>query len=325
MSKDIRIEEYGPEMAPAWDAHVAASNNGTLFHTQAFLGYHEGRTAAGFRHLLFHRGGKLAAVLPMGTDPDGDGSEWRSPFGASFGGLVTADTGYAHHQDVIAAFLLHAESRGARRMRITPAPACYHRQADAAPEFLLLRNGFRLENRELCQAIDLSALPAGDPSATYAYACQKQIRKAERLGLEVKPMDDLAVFHALLTENRAKHGVSPTHGLEHLVRLRERIPGAFHLFGAYQAGVLEAATLAFAANPKTLLNFYTCHRDEAAGSGAANLVNHHVIRWAREKGFGYYDFGTSSLRMEPNEGLIRFKESFGGGAVLRDTYVWEPS
>lgn len=251
--------------------------------------------------------------------------EWRSPYGASFGGFVTADNQYAHHQDLIGAFLLHAESRGARKVRITPPPACYHRQADSALEFLLMRNGFRLESRDLCQAIDLSALPPGDPLPTYAYACEKQIRKAERLGLEVRPMDDLAAFHSMLVDNRAKHGVAPTHALEHLKRLRDRIPAAFHLFGAYNAGVLEAATLAFAANPKALLNFYTCHRDEAAGSGAANLVNHHVIRWAREKGFGYYDFGTSSLRMEPNEGLIRFKESFGGGAVLRDTYVWEPS
>lgn len=322
MSKDIRIEAYRPEQAAAWDAFVAASNNGTLFHTQAFLGYHEGSTAQGFRHLMFHRGGKLAAVLPLGADPAGDGREWRSPFGASFGGLVTGDTQFAHHQEMIGALLLHAESQGIRRIRITPAPWCYHRQPDAALDFLLLRNGFRAETRELCQAIDLTALPP-DPSSAYAYACDKQIRKAERLGMEVRPLEDLDAFHAMLVENRARHGVAPTHALDQLTRLRGRIPGAFHLFGAFRGGALEAATLAFAANPRALLNFYTCHRDEASGTGAANLVNHHVIRWAREQGFRYYDFGTSTLRMEPNEGLIRFKESFGGGAVLRDAFLWE--
>lgn len=323
MSKDVRIEEYRPELADAWDALVTSSNNGTLFHTQAFLGYHEGKTAEGFRHLLFYRGATLAAVLPLGLDPDSDGTEWRSPFGASFGGFVTADTQYAHHRDLVGAFLLHAESKGIRRLRVTPPPACYHRHADAALEFLLLKNGFRLDSRELCQAIDLKALPA-DPMSAYTYACDKQIRKAERAGLAVRPMDDLAAFHALLVDNRARHGVVPTHGLEQLLRLRDRIPASFHLFGAYAPdGALAAATLAFAANAKALLNFYTCHRDEAAGTGAANLVNHHVIRWARDAGFGCYDFGTSTLRMEPNEGLIRFKESFGGGAVFRDTYVWE--
>lgn len=326
MSKDIRIEEYRPEMAAEWDALVAASNNGTLFHTQAFLGYHRGPLAAGFRHLLFRRGDRAVAVLPMGAQGAGDaegGEEWRSPWGASFGGFATIDRQYTHHRDLVQAFLAQARERGARRLRLTPPPPCYHRQADQALEFALLEAGFRLETRELCQALDLAALPPGDPAAAYAYACDKQVRKALRAGMTAGPWDDIPAFHALLVANRARHGVAPTHSLEDLLSLKARVPEAFHLFGAVQDGALQAATLAFAVSPAGLLNFYTCHREEASGSGAANLVNHQVIAWARQQGFRYYDFGTSTARMVPNEGLIRFKEGFGGGAVLRDTFIWE--
>src|SRR5690606_16829293 len=191
-------------------------------------------------------------------------------------------------------------------------------------EFCLLRSGFVLASRELCQAVDLRALPS-DSVVTYAYACAKQVRKAGRLGVEVRPTSDLPAFHAILTANRLRHGVAPTHSLDDLFRLRDRIPEAFFLLGAYRQGGLEGGLLGFAANPRVFLNFYTCRRDEAGGLGVDNLLNHAAILLARERGHHYYDFGTSSLRMQPNEGLIRFKESFGGGSILRDTYMWEAS
>jgi lipid II:glycine glycyltransferase (peptidoglycan interpeptide bridge formation enzyme) len=54
-----------------------------------------------------------------------------------------------------------------------------------------------------------------------------------------------------------------------------------------------------------------------------NLLNHAALGWARDNGFRHYDFGTSSIDMRENEGLIRFKAGFGGGSHFRDTYVWD--
>ena len=320
MAAGIRIVPYRPALAGDWDAFVAASNNGTVFHRQAFLGYHRGSLADGFRHLLFYRGEKLAAVLPLGTAGDG---EARSPWGASFGGPVTADSAYAHQAGLVEALLAHARAEGLRRLLITPAPWPYHRHADASLEFCLLRAGFRLENRDLCNVIDLSLLGAGDPPDTFSYACDKQIRKARREGLTARASDDLETFHAILVENRRKHGTRPTHDLEDLRRLRAALGPDLALFAAYRGGTMEAGVLCFAANARVALNFYSAHREESAASGANNLANWQTMAWARERGFRYYDFGTSSLRMDPNDGLIRFKESFGPGGALRDTFRWE--
>ena len=40
---------------------------------------------------------------------------------------------------------------------------------------------------------------------------------------------------------------------------------------------------------------------------------------AIERGFRYLDFGIFTVRMEPNFGLARFKESFGASGMFRDT------
>lgn len=321
MSKDLKIVPYRPDLTDVWDNFVANSNNGTVFHRQAFLGYHDEAAAKNFRHLLFYQGDELVALLPAGVT---EGS-LNSPTGASFGGFVTNDLQHAYQEDLLDGLLGFAREQSLSKIKMTPAPFPYHQIPNAALEFALLRKNFVVSNRDLCQVIDLRALAGQDPLSTYSYACSKQVRKALRAGIEVKTNPELGAFHAILTANRARHNAVPTHSLAQLESLSLRIPEAFHLFGAYQGEELLAGMLCFAANPKVLLNFYSCHREEFSGTGSANLLIHYGIDWARQRGFHYYDFGTSSIRMQPNPGLIRFKESFGGGSFLRDTYLWEAS
>lgn len=323
MAKDIRIVVHTPDLDGVWDAFVDRSNNGTLFHRQAFLSYHGKKIAKQFEHLLFYRGETLTAVLPMGWMDENGIRGCRSPYGASFGGLVTLEPHHAETDELILAFLSHAKENGVKNITITPPPAIYHQRLDANLEFSLLRNGFKVVTRELCQVVDLRRNANLDLLETYAYSCDKQIRKAIKLGLSVRRTENVEGFHAMLEVNRRKHGVMPTHSLEDLRNLFAKQPESMILFGAYRGEVLEAGLLAMVAQRKVLLNFYTCSREEAQGTGADNLINHEALLWARAHDFHYYDFGTSSLGMQPNLGLIRFKESFGSGSILRDTYRWQ--
>ncbi len=319
MSKDLCIVPYRPELAELWDTFVENSNNGTLFHRQGFLRYHGEAMAPAFQHLLFYQGEELVALLPAGLS---EGS-LHSPTGSSYGGFVTAGNNHAVYVALVDALLGFALEQSLSSIKITPAPFPYQSIPDAGLEFALLRKSFTLTNRDLCQIIDIRALAGQDPLSTYSYASSKQVRKAMRSEIKVKTSPDLGAFHAILTANRGRHNAVPTHSLTQLERLSRLVPDAFHLFGAYQEEELIAGMLCFAANPKVLLNFYSCHREEFSGTGSANLLIHHGIDWARQRGFHYYDFGTSSIRMQPNDGLIRFKESFGGGSIMRDTYLWE--
>jgi hypothetical protein len=321
MTAALRIAPYEPGWADRWDAFSADANNATIFHSQNFLAYHGQAKAGRFAHLLFLRGDNPAAVMPLGVDAAA--GEAQSPWGASFGGpVLPRQTSYAEADEVAEAFLTYARAQGWRRVRITPAPAVYHAVPDAYLEFALLKRGFRLAKRELCQGVSL--VPAGeDPLAGYDYACRKAIRKAGREGVEVRPTEDIELFHAILAESRARLGAVPTHTAAELANLRERIGKAFVLFGAYRGDELLGGLLGFSANARVFLNFYTCSRAESREIRVDNLLNHAALGWARDNGFKYYDFGTSSLDMRENEGLIRFKAGFGGGSHFRDTYVWD--
>lgn len=318
MTAPLRIESYSPEWAERWDAFAAAADGSTLFHSQNFLAYHGPARASRFAHRLFLRGDALAGVLPLGVE----GSAAVSPFGASFGGPLLGRATYAETAAAVDALVAHARAQGWRSLRLTPAPAVYRAAPDAYAEFALLKRGFRLAGRELCQGLPLGQ-SGEDPLAGYDYACRKAIRKAEREGVETGPLDDIGAFHAILAESRARLGAAPTHTAAELGDLRKRLGGAFVLFGAFRSGELLGGLLGFAANARVFLNFYTCSRAEARELRVDNLLNHAAIAWARDRKFAYYDFGTSSIGMRENEGLIRFKESFGGGSHFRDTYLWE--
>lgn len=320
MDSQVRRLVYDASQSGDWDAFVRDSNNGTLFHQQSFLKYHADAAARGAESLLLYKGESLLAVIPLG--PSGEPAFIRSPWGASFGGPVLARNRFADAAMAVAALLEQAREKSWRRISLTPAPMQYHTVPDASLEFALLKAGFSVHRRELAQGIDLRAL-AGESEDAYAQDCRANVRKARRSGIEVRPTDDITAFHAILEESRRRLGTRPTHSAEELVRLRGNLGEAFILLGAYQGEALVGGLLGFAANARVFLNFYNCTKDDARGSGVDNLLNHEAIDRARQKGFHYYDFGTSSVDMKANEGLIKFKESFGSQSRFRDTYLWE--
>lgn len=317
-----RLEFNGSQthLSAAWDAFVRDSNNGTLFHQQNFLKYHGDAAARGAGSLLLYKGESLFGVIPLG--PSGEPASIRSPWGASFGGPVLARNRFADAALAVEALLEHAREKDWKRISLTPAPMQYHAVPDASLEFALLKAGFSVHRRELAQGIDLRAL-SGDTQDAYAQDCRANVRKARRAGIEVRPTEDIPAFHAILEDSRRRLGTRPTHSADDLRRLRANLGEAFVLLGAYRDGELVGGLLGFAANARVFLNFYNCTKDEARGSGVDNLLNHEAIDRARQKGFHYYDFGTSSVDMKANEGLIKFKESFGSQSRFRDTYLWE--
>ncbi|MCK5773819.1 MAG: GNAT family N-acetyltransferase, partial [Thermoplasmata archaeon] len=77
MSDEIEVKLYEEADRERWDRFVEGSNNGTIFHMQRFLEYHDvGKFD--FHHLIFEKDSNIYAVLP-GQLRDG---VFRSPMGA---------------------------------------------------------------------------------------------------------------------------------------------------------------------------------------------------------------------------------------------------
>ena len=298
----------------AWNDFVVQSNNGTIFHRLDFLAYHGKRFETEAHHLAWTKGDSLHAVLPLGLFAEKGGGVARSPFGASYGGIVVPrELSLARARELVETLLDYLRGRGARKLELVPSPAIYFERATDYLEFFFVKQGAR------CTSADLTSYAGVPESATaeFRHAAVKAVRKAQEHGVTVAESRDPAAFWEILVENRRKFGSVPTHSREEIEWLLRKFPGDVKLFTASLDGEEIAGSLVFRLNPRVILDFYWAHRDEYQHVRPVSLLVHEILRWARAEGVTWFDFGTQTIDMEPIEGSTRFKETFGALGVFR--------
>lgn len=305
---------------PDWDAFVRTSANGTLFHRLDFLAYHGDRFHQQESHLAWKQGETLKAVMPLALLAEGDEILARSPYGASYGGIVhRPDLSLAEAEEMVGLLMEHLCQQGVTRCTITPPPTIYSAQASDYISFFLLKAGFRLVNSDLTAYIPVSAQPLD----SFSYAAGKAVRKAQREGVIVAESRDVDAFYDILLANRSKFDAVPTHTREEVRWLLEHLGDNIQLFMASLSDQPIAGTLVFRCNDLVLLDFYWAHLEEYQSHRPVNLLVHEVTRWAAGQGITWFDFGTQTFNMIPGRGSSRFKETFGSTGIFRHTYQWD--
>lgn len=301
----------------AWDAFVEEADNGTLFHRLGFLAYHGNRFAGQAHHLAWTRGDSLHAVLPLGLFREEDGLIARSPFGASYGGIVVPPgLSLQRARELVDSLIEYLRGLGVRTLVVTPPPKlCFARPHDYL-EFHLLKAGAVCVRSELT-----SYIPAEeDPLPSFRHSAVKAVRKATSHGVRVEESDAADAFYSILTANRDRFGVVPTHSLEEVRWLLRNLPDHVKLFLAFHDDVPIAGSLVLRVNRRAILDFYWAHLEEHQGLRPVSLLVYEITRWAARSGHTWFDFGTQTLDMVPQEGNTRFKETFGAVGAFRSTY-----
>ncbi|MDZ7267326.1 MAG: GNAT family N-acetyltransferase [candidate division KSB1 bacterium] len=316
----LTLVRYDEGHRQLWDAFIPHSNQGTLFHTRAFLAYHPaGRFVDA--SLLFFKHNELCAVLPAALDPHTGRNVLRSHPGASFGGPATAAALGVQECDRLVTLLLeHCRRQGYAGVEITLPPPVYFSHPNNHLDYVLWRHGFRYRKREVT-----SIIPADPPAGLLPREFHRAVRRAQRRGVTIQESDDFPAFHAHLRNHMlARHHVEPTHSLADLQCLRRLLPGQLRLFTACLGAEMIAGTLLFLCNPRAALAFYyLSHREGFRQYHGFELLMFEVLRWCRAQGLRALDFGTFTLNSEPNWGLANFKESFGAQGIFRDTLYLE--
>lgn len=301
-----------------WDAFVEDADGGTLFHRLGFLAYHGDRFARNAHPVAWTRGDSLQAVLPLGLFPEDDGLVARSPYGASYGGIVTKDApSLARARDLIDSLLDYLRGLGVRKFVVTPAPNLCARLPHDYLEFCLLVRGARITRSELTSYIQVRE----DPLEGFQHSAVKAVRKALSHDVRVvSESDAVDEFYDILLENRSKFGATPTHTRDEVRWLLTHLPEHVKLFMAYREDVPIAGSLVFRVNRRAILDFYWAHLDAHQGVRPVSLLVHEITRWAAREGHAIFDFGTQTVDMVPVEGSTRFKESFGAVGMFRHSY-----
>lgn len=318
----INIELLTDGKRKLWDDFVDDSNNGTIFHKQKFLSYHKDKFKVNEHSLLFYQGKKLISVLPLAIFESEGKKVAKSPYGASFGGFVYNKVTYSNVSKIIRTFKEYAIENNFAQIIITLPPLIYHKKFETYQDFCLLKENFKLTNRDLTNIISLQNFKPENIFKEYRSSCVSEVQKAVKSGINfVEEGNVIKPFHDILCETLNAHSARPTHDYEELCLLKNLFPEKIIQFSAYLKDEITGGALGIIANKSVLLYFYVCVKKEYLRFGINNLLYHNCISWAAKKGFKFFDTGTSSMNMVPKEGLLFFKENFGGTAIFRDTYT----
>lgn len=316
---DVAVRRYEEQDAEAWDALVAESWNGTFLHQRRFL-YHSDR----FRDLSLvveDEQKRIVGLFPAALDPADEDVVSSHP-GLTYGGVV--HTGYLKGAAMLEA--LRAISRtyraaGLRSLRYKAIPHIYHGVPSNDDLYALFRLGAVRYRCDLSAAIDLT-LPR-----QLSKLRRRELNKARRSGvrIEVGPRY-FEPFWAILEENLAtRHDARPVHALEEINLLQRRFPEEVKcVVGTLRDEVVAGIVLFH--TPLVVHAQYIA--STAAGNTASALtaaMDYAINKAGDHWGARYFDFGISneSEGKVLNEGLYRFKTSFGAGGVVHEFYELE--
>lgn len=319
----ISVSRLSESDRSQWDEFVDASNEGTLFHTLRFLGYHGERFASQEHHLVIRKGQSWIGVMPMTLSEDEGCLIAKSPYGASFGGPVFSQVlTYSESTSVFSELVDYLRNERVARLSITLPPVIFDRSPNQTKILSLQENGFELRNRDITSAVSLNGK---EIHAAISSRARNMVRKAEKQGVSVRRSAPLEDFQAVLDATFRKHGTSPTHSPEELKLLMELCPGEVLVDVAYHDETPVAGICCFGYNSRVNSSFYFANPPEYQHLQGLSLLVVNSLKQSRELGYEWFDFGLSSVQMKGRPGVFRFKESFNSSGWFRESYEWSGS
>jgi hypothetical protein len=315
----VTVQTIDDKNSQRWGSFISTSNNGTIFHQLDFLAYHQGRFYDNEHHLVWLKGQELVALMPMGVFTENGGLVAKSPFGASYGGIVTSrPPSYSLSRQLVTSLLEHLRQHGVSEIRMTfPIQACY-RQYCATLEFCLLEQGFKLINSDISSLVLLDK--ADIENSIFTSRARNCVRKAKTHGLIAKFHEPAAVFWELMEKTFSRHGTKPTHSSEEWAWLCAHLPEDVWCDVAYLDEKALAGIGHMRINSRVDSSFYLCSDPAYQELQALSFLIGEAILKSQGEGFEAFDFGTSTANMVPRENIFLFKESFGAVGQFRKTY-----
>ena len=318
----ISIKKYNPKMKKIWDSFVERSNNGTLFHKQSFLEYHQTRVFLD-SSVLFYRDNTLLAVLPAAII-DSKKTLHSHP-GASFGGFVLLDqTPFALIQEMITALETYLKKEGIRSIVLIVSPSIYFNKHEESLNYLLYWNKYQIIEQYVSHYSLLDQVSNKDILVNKRK--QRYVKRIIDHDLfSILQSSSLGVFYELLVQLKKQYNLSPTHSLKELCWLQKTFPDKIQLLISKCGDTVSGGTLLFYPNSAVCLVFYNIVDEKYKKNQLSSYQLYNAIIEAERRGCSSIDFGVShnpetNDPLSPKYSLIRFKEQFNARGCIRTVY-----
>lgn len=305
-----------PDQTGLWNGFVESADNGTVFHRVDFLAYHG--EVSGRRDIMVWDGDELCGIMPLRLRQEGGATMAYSPWGGSFGGLVTRAARAAHLAPMCMAIREYLQEEGVCSLVLSCPPTAYAHTNGVAQEYFMLRSfpSIALQCARVTSVIEIGG------HGGISQNVKRNAAHARKQGVTVVEHGDPAAMYALLRRTiEEKHGATITHSEREFLYLAENLPDHFRIFMAEADGSPQAGIVLLENNSPCSMAFYNGH-DHDGVRGALHFLFLEVLEHCAQAGKRYLDLGATSMASKPvNEGLFRFKEGLGSHLIYRNTYA----
>ena len=304
------IDSFVPQQDPRWDSLVSESTNGCFLHSGRFLGYHGQRFSE--KVLLLHEesGAPVAGIRFVV-----DGLAARSHPGSTYGGLIYRRGLGAKGVVSATEHLLQAlAGTGIRTLTFRPLPSSFRDTPDESDFYAIHQAGGRVIRRDVSTVCPTSGGPGLHMNRV------RRIAKAKRSDVRVTEAPDVEAFHHILVENLRRHNTQPVHSASEIHTLMGLFPDRIGLHCAEVDGEMIAGILLFHLGNATHTQ-YLASNESGREVGALDFLIHYLLNEGTPRSrLLSLGISTESEGRFLNEGLVQFKESFGGYSQTIDTY-----
>jgi len=304
--KTITIRRYSANDSSEWNAFVKTAKNATFLFDRNYMDYHSDRFAD--HSVMVFEGKLLRAILPAHEDE----SKIVSHGGLTYGGLLLPLTVQLDQVLRFFYFIInYYHSLGFNSMVYKCIPQHYCIYPSYEDQYAMFRLDAKLIRREMtCVYARFKSLPLQK---------REKAARAQEACRILKTSEPALFWRNVLIPNlQNRFNTSPVHSESEIKRLMDRFPDNIHLYEIHGQEIVGGALLFETAT--TIHLQYTSATPRGKEVGALDFLIHHLITgdFAHKE---FFSFGTSSKTPnELNQGLMDWKESFGGRVHTQDSY-----
>jgi len=245
-----------------------------------------------------------------------------SPFSAPFGGFhFRHENAYVNEIDSFLAslkvFLLNNNYKG---VEIILPPDLYHQTFNSKVANSMIRNEFLSSLPEITNWIELGKFN-GEFSQKNS---RKFYHQAIKNGLKFEQVtedNDIEDVYRIICDNRTKFGRPIFMSLNDILNTRKLWPVDFFKVYTRDNDPCASAVL-YRSRSDIVYAVFWGDNETGRQLRAMDFLAYQLISFYKELNFSYLDMGISTEKGEPNEGLLRFKESHEAVSSLRYKFEW---
>jgi len=317
--ENYSIVAYKEEHSEVWDDFVEnKSINGTFLHTRKFY-HHQPENRTDDNSYLFYKKNKLIGII--GCALQGAGSQLISHPRSTYGGFIVSKVVGVEESLVIVQLLLEEAGKNNVNEVIirNPFRIFYKKPCDEF-DYAMWYYGFKVLYRDLEVAIPIDEKT--NIEANYTEGTRSGVHKAMK-NLTVEETNDYKSFWVMLEKTlQDRHNKTPTHNYSQIFGLL-RIVGdkKIKLFVTKKNNQVIAGLVLFVLNDICVHAQYIAYDTAFQNERPLNILLHQVCIWGQKNGYRYFNLGrpTEDNGNIVNFNLFKFKESYGGRGVLRET------